>query len=261
MLFLFGMAGHASAATYYVLKADYGSGVQLQYQSGAWPTSGSHLTTPSPNNITQILAIRGANNTFVLDGGIIGVTYTDGEIGASNYLSVQANNQTLRGPVSTDPDYASHSGTVKLTCTATDCILNGSKTGFALSNLTLYGPGEAVHQYAVNQSTTAMNMTDVVIDNWGMAYVNQSNDGSTSTHTRVTIRNSGNVAQYTIRATANSTTIWNYPIIYSNSPSNGSFLIQISAAASMTFNNPTFYGNVESILTSAGAAVFNNAIF
>jgi len=257
----FGLAGHASAATYYIQKATFNDGAGLYYRSGAWPTADTH-TFPSPNNIQTILGIGGPN-TFVLDGGVSGVIYTDAELSATNQITAAGTNQLIRGVVSADPDYSSHSGTVTISCTvATNCVVNTNRNGFQLSNLTIYGPGAAGGTGGIvfNVATT---LTDVILDNWATAYQDQSAAISTSTQTRVIIKNSGSASNYPIRMVDKGISVFNHSIFkdLSFSSTAGTQAIQVSANAGLTCNNCVMRGLNSAVVTTAGPVIFNNSTF
>ena len=127
------LASQAGAATYYASKI---SG-QWKAASGAWPTAGSDNC--SANDIEGCLTTAGASNTLVLDGGASGTTYTRTDFDTDDNIYFTANSQTLRGPISSDPDFTNHGGEVILDATGSASLIvyTNTKTGCTVSYLTL----------------------------------------------------------------------------------------------------------------------------
>lgn len=164
-------ASGAWGATYYATNF---SGT-YRYAQDAWPTAGS--TACSANHIQGCLASVGANNTLVMDGGASGTSYT----GAGNNPAIQNNGQTLRGPIATDPDFATHGGAVTLSGSNATQINVNKKDNVTISNLTLTSyTSQGILLSNTDTALTALTIEDVVFSgaNAQAIYVAVSGTGS-----------------------------------------------------------------------------------
>lgn len=88
-------------ATYYVSKV---SGT-LKYRQDNWPDA-SNGTVPSPADLNQLFFDCNINATIVLDS----IEYSGTDLDATDGVDIGRAGQTIRGPISTDPDYANRAG-------------------------------------------------------------------------------------------------------------------------------------------------------
>ncbi|MDO8593124.1 MAG: polysaccharide deacetylase family protein, partial [bacterium] len=240
----FGLAGKASAATYYV----------------KWDAAGAANGTSWTDAYTTIQAAITARTTsgsvIEISGGTDGHTYTE-------TLLTKAGNITIQGST-----VAGHSGTVTVSGVGgSTYILKQQYDNVTINNLTLTDPPNGNVGLLIQKSTT---MNDVIISNgttatpnYGVSVTTGANV-ATVTFNRITIRDFINSAALTINGT-NLTFIDNYGKFIGNSSASG-YALSVSAYAgiSATFNNCLFVGNYwYAIKSYSGMAnvYVNNCIF
>lgn len=250
------------AATYYVSKISS----TFRYKSGTWPIATD--TACSPNDIDGCLTTIGTGNTLILDGGSTGITYTNTEIDADGGLSI-VGTQTLRGPISTDPDFANHGGIVTLDGTGGSAVIvtfgNGDNNSI-LSNLTITNQtAQAIDlSGTLGNELTGVQINDIIINGGVQGIIFNNYAGTIASPivlNRIKIINTTSPTYGITHNSTNGNVIFNY-LWYENNAGPITFGNKIGT---YTLNNPFFIGNPGRVFyggagTAAISATINNGM-
>ena len=120
------IAPAAWGATYYAVYADLGDGVQLYYRAETWPTASEKNQTVTNDIEEYLVSVLSAGDYLVLSGGASETVYANTVLDGDSQLA-WTTGKNLRSAISTDPDYAQHSGQVILrSATQTTIHSNGA---------------------------------------------------------------------------------------------------------------------------------------
>ncbi len=247
---LLALAGAAWGATNYVIKDPLNPN-KIRYLANTWPAADGSDGT-GDTDIEAALSSAGSGGTLVISGGTSGLTYSTTEIDATDLLDTTAANQTIRGAITTDINFAEHNGTVNISGSGVDdYVLSITHAGCVVSGLSLSDAGANRYNLRIYGATASVVATSVVCDG-GNRHLDCETSSAMSSFTHCSFQNTTNTTLSSYLQN-DPTLNFNYCMFV------GNYAMGLNASwmsgANITLNNCVFWGNGLGSVVSGSSGV------